>query len=265
MKRYTLQISLMLAVFMSPAFTAETKKTLVVGFGMHKPPYVFEKEDTGLEVEIFREAARAAGYEVTSFYGPMERVKAMLIKGQLDAITNTNANENLNVYKSEPFIEYQNYAIALKSRNLDIKTITDLKKYSISSFQRARALLGDEFAKMAEGNPLYHEFADQKLRNIQLYKKRVDVVIADKRNFEYFNTQLDKSMDQHQEITFYKLFKPFSYQAAFRSQEVMKDFNSGLAVIKKNGTYKKLENKYRFPNTFNKKTELEISNYLVRI
>lgn len=249
MMKFTLQFSLIFAALTSTSLSTESKKSLLVGFGMHKPPYVFEKEDTGLEVEIFREAARAAGYEVKTFYGPMERIKAMLIKGQLDAITNTNSNETLNVYNSVPFIEYHNYAIALKSRNLEIKTIADLKKFSISSFQRARILLGNEFAKMADANPNYHEFADQKLRNIQLYKKRVDVVIADKRIFEYFNTQLDKSMDQHQEITYFNLFKPYNYQAAFRTEEVMRNFNAGLAEIKKNGTYRKIENKYKFHNS----------------
>lgn len=230
-------------VFLTQAFS-ETKKVLTVGFGMNKPPYVLENENSGLEVEIFREAARAAGYEIKSFFGPMERIKIMMIRGDLDAITNTNINERLNFYNSVPFIEYQNYAIALKKKNLKIKKVADLKNYSIASFQRARDLLGEDFAKVANQNKQYTEFADQKMRNTQLYKERVDVIIADKRIFKYFNTQLGPTIDHEQPVTMYNIFKVNTYQAAFHSEEIMKKFNQGVAKIRKNGTYHRLELKY---------------------
>lgn len=233
-----------IGVLYSAAINAETNKTLLIGFGMDKPPYVLEKEDSGLEVEIFREAARAAGYEIKSFFGPMERLKSKIKNTELDAISITNLNDKLPFYNSMPFITYHNYAIALKRKNLKIKTIADLKNYSITSFQRSRDLLGSEFAKMANENPQYREFADQKLRNIQLFKNRADVAIADKRIFEYFNTQLDSTIHHNQEVVMYDLFKANHYQAAFRSQAIMKKFNQGLLEIKKNGTYDKLEAKY---------------------
>lgn len=245
LKRVTFLVLLLTIGSLYSAVTcAETKRTLIVGFGMNKPPYVFEKEDSGLEVEIFREAARAAGFEIKSFFGPMERIKSKLKNGELDAITNTNLYENLNFYNSMPFITYQNFAIALKKKNLKIKTIADLKNYSVTSFQRSRDLLGSEFTKMANQNPQYREFADQKLRNIQLFKERADVAIADKRIFEYFNTQLDETVDFNQPVVMYDLFKASHYQAAFRSEIVMKKFNQGLLEIRKNGVYAKLENKY---------------------
>lgn len=245
MKKFNLQVLLLaLGLTSSTLIYAETKTTLVVGFGMNKPPYVFEKEDSGLEVELFREAARAAGYEIKSFFGPMERLKSKIINGELDAITNTNINENLHLFNSMPFITYHNFAIALKKKNLKIKTIADLKNHSVTSFQRSRDLLGSEFAAMAAANPQYREFADQKLRNIQLYKGRADVAIADKRIFNYFNTQLEGAADNTQDIVLYDLFKAMSYQAGFRSEAIMKKFNEGLLKIKANGTYERLEKKY---------------------
>lgn len=233
-----------IGILYSSHAACETKKTLLVGFGMNKPPYVFEKENTGLEVDLFREAAKAAGFEVKSYFGPMERLKTKMINGELDAITNTNVNENLKLYSSLPFITYHNFAFALKKKNLKIKTIADLKKYSITSFQRSRDLLGSEFSKMANENPQYREFADQKLRNIQLFKGRVDVAIADKRIFHYFSSQLDSTVDYNQPVVMYDLFKANQYQAAFRSEAVMKKFNEGLLKIKKNGTYSRIENRY---------------------
>ena len=239
-----LVVPLVIGVFYSTLVGAETKRVLIVGFGMNKPPYVLEKENSGLEVEIFREAAKVSGYEIKPYFGPLERLKISMRNGQLDAITITNADENLPFHNSMPFISYRNYAIALKKKKLKIKTIADLKKYSITSFQRSRELLGSEFTKMANENPQYREFADQKIRNVLLFKERADVAIADKRIFEYFNSQLDSTIDHNQPVVMYDLFKVMHYQAAFRSEEIMKKFNEGLLEIKKNGTYEKLENKY---------------------
>jgi polar amino acid transport system substrate-binding protein len=245
MKRIILLVlTLTVGVLTSALIYAETKKTLIVGFGMNKPPYVFENENSGLEVEIFREAARAAGYEIKPFFGPLERLKSKMQSGELDAIAVTNVNENLHYYSSLPFVTYHNYAIALKKKNLKIKTIADLKNYSITSFQRSRNLLGSDFEKMTKENPQYREFADQKLRNVQLYKERVDVAIADKRIFEYFNTQLNSTININQPIIMYDLFKKNQYQAAFHSEAVMKNFNKGLLEIKQNGVYEKIEIKY---------------------
>jgi len=229
--------------FSSVCSSVEPKKVLIIGFSTNKPPYVFEKEKSGLEVEIFREALRSVGHEMDPFFGPMERLKLMLINGELDAISNTNLNEGLKFYNSVPFIKYHNFAIALKKRKLKIKTISDLKNYSIASFQRARDLLGSEFTKMANANPEYHEFAEQKIRNKMLYKERLDVVVADKRIFEYFNTQLETTVHK-QPVIYYDIFNVLEYQAAFRSEDMMKKFNKGIADIKKNGLYKKLEDKY---------------------
>ncbi len=97
---------------------------------------------------------------------------------------------------------------------------------------------------MIDKNLQYHEVADQKLRNAQLYKERVEVVIADKRIFKYFNTHLDKSINHNQPVIIYDIFKKNPYEAAFRSKAVMQKFNEGLAIIKRNGTYRKLEAKY---------------------
>ena len=53
-------------------------QALHVGFGTHKPPYVFEGEPRGLEYEIVSRAAANAGFELTAYYAPMERLHLML-------------------------------------------------------------------------------------------------------------------------------------------------------------------------------------------
>ena len=65
-------------------------QALHVGFGTHKPPYVFEGEPRGLEYESVTRAAANAGFELTAYYAPMERLHLMLRRGEIDAITTTH-------------------------------------------------------------------------------------------------------------------------------------------------------------------------------
>ena len=60
---------------------------LRVGFGTHKPPYLFEGQGRGLEYDIVVAAARSAGYTTEIHYLPLERLHLLLRRGEIDAIT----------------------------------------------------------------------------------------------------------------------------------------------------------------------------------
>lgn len=175
-----------------PSFMA-VAEPLRLGFGTNKPPYVFEGEARGLEYEIVVAAAQRAGLLVEVSYAPMERLHLMLRRGLIDAIATTNTQSGISAFYSEPYITYQNVAVALRERHYNIQRIADLGQYSVSAFQRARFLLGNEFQRMAESNPRYHEEARQIARNRLLYSGRIDVVVADMRIFRYFNRDVTGS------------------------------------------------------------------------
>lgn len=151
-----------LMLLLAPAALAEP---LRIGFGTHKPPYVFEGEARGLEYEIVVAAVRAAGYEPQVHYAPMERLHFSLRHGELDGIATTNPRSGIPAYYSDTYIHYHNAVVALASRGYRIDAIADLGHYSISSFQRARYLLGPEFQAMVAENPRYREEAQQINRN----------------------------------------------------------------------------------------------------
>ncbi len=134
-------------------------QTLRVGFGTNKPPYIFESEARGLEHDIVMAAAQRGGMEPVANFAPMERLSLMLSKGQLDVIATTNERSGGAIFYSDVYIRYQNVAVALRARNLDIQRISDLVGYSVNAFQRARFLLGSEFEAMAANNPRYREEA----------------------------------------------------------------------------------------------------------
>lgn len=221
-----------------------TAEELRIGFGTHKPPYIFQGEQRGLEYDIVVAAARAGGMQVIPSYAPLERLHRAYSRGDLDGIASTRLQGGVNSFYTQPYISYQHVAIALSARNYRIERIADLGNYSIRAFQRARIVLGEEFQRMAEANPRYHEEAQEIARNRLLYSGRVDVVIGDRRVLQYFNREVYRQVDVSQPITEYRLFPPTSYQLGMRDQSARNRFDQGLAEIIASGEYAQIERRY---------------------
>ncbi|VXC57753.1 Polar amino acid transport system substrate-binding protein [Pseudomonas sp. 8Z] len=223
---------------------AASAEQLNVGFGSNKPPYVFEGEPRGLEYELVGRAAQNAGFEVVAYYMPMERLHLMLRRGEIDAITTTNQNSGVSAYYSDVYIYYRNFAVALAERAYRIDTIADLGRHSISTFQRARQLMGPEFERMASSNPQYREEAQQINRNRLLYSGRVDVVVGDERIIRYFNKLVADQVDVTQPLTWYELFPPTPYRVGFRLDSQRLRFNAGLHQLRESGEYERIIQRY---------------------
>lgn len=239
--RMLLRVWPWLLVLLAPAVMAEP---LHIGFGTHKPPYIYEGEARGLDYELVAAAVRAAGYELEAHYAPMERLHLALRRGDLDGIATTNPNSGIGAYYSATYIYYHNVALALTARGYRITSIAELGKHSISTFQRARFLLGPEFQAMAAGNSRYREEAQQLNRNRLLYSGRVEVVVGDPRIMRYFNHEVADQVDTSQPVTQYMLFPPTAYSVGFRQQEQRERFDRGLAAIRASGEYLEIEQRY---------------------
>ncbi len=220
-------------------------RVLRLGFGTNKPPYVFENDRRGLEYDIVVAAARRAGFEVEPVFAPLARLRRMLAERAVDGITITGPQTGDKVCYTQPYIEYHNVAMALTSRHLQIDSIADLARYSVSSFQRSRALLGPDYDRMAGANPRYREEANQITRNLLLYSGRIDVIVGDRRIINYFNKNLRDQVDVTQAVTVYDLFKPNRYSVGFIDPANCAAFDIGLAELRKSGDYGRIERKYR--------------------
>ncbi|MBV1775981.1 transporter substrate-binding domain-containing protein [Burkholderiaceae bacterium DAT-1] len=218
--------------------------TLRVGFSNNKPPYIFEKERRGLEYDIVVSALVEAGFEVKPFFAPIERLHVMIAHRQLDAITTTNSQSGLTLAYSDPYIEYQNYAVALSARKVELNQMADLANYSVSSFQRARKLLGPEFEQVMINHPKYVEEGDQGVRNLLLFSGRVDVVVGERRIIEWFSANRPGKVNMRQPVTWYKLFPPTSYSVGFVRADYRDLFNVALAGIRRKGRYADIERRY---------------------
>ena len=224
--------------------TSAQAERLNVGFGTHKPPYVFEGEPRGLEYDLVNQAARHAGFELDAHYAPMERLHLMLRRGEIDAIATTHERSGVEAFYSDIYIHYHNAAVALAKRGYRIERIADLRGHSISTFQRARWLLGEEFQRMAEHNPDYREEAQQINRNRLLYSGRVDVVVGDRRIIRYFDAEVAGQVDVTQPLTWYAIFAPTPYRLGFRFDAQRQRFNQGLRLLRESGEYAAITRRY---------------------
>ena len=225
----------------SRASAAELK----IIFSKYTPPYVFE-DGTGIVVDIVRTALEAGGHKITPVYVPIERGFKMFAEKQVDGTTIIQESSGLKAEYSENFMQYHNRAFALKSRNLAIHSVADLRDKSVVAFQNADQYLGTEFARAVVGNPQYREMAQQEAQTQMLLLGRIDVAVMDESIFRYYRLKLitERKADKAGEVIGYDIFAPTPYKAAFVDGKLRDDFNKAIAAMRKDGRYEAIYRKY---------------------
>lgn len=215
-----------------------------VGMGLSKPPYIMESGDSGMEYEIAEKALAAGGCKMIPLQFPPARALALLRAGQLDAMLTVDEGIGGNDYFSDPYLTYRNVAITLASRHIELKSIEDLRSYSVGAFQNANAILGPRFKAVAASHPHYKEYPQQIIQDKMLFTGRIDVAVGDQLIFRYFSTRLEPSIDGRQQLVFHYIFPPNPRKAVFRDSALRDRFNEGLRTIRRNGVYDAVVHKY---------------------
>lgn len=239
------------ALFYGPGSLA---KEINIGIGSTLAPYVLSSHDEGIEVDIIREALKAKGYTANFKYLPNLRIPMLLGNRKLDAASINAAYKIENdigsaLYASDTVITYQNYAIALKRKQFDIKSIRDLADKNILAFQNATRYLGEEYAFIVNDNSNYKETHKQYLQVKQLLGNRIDIVISDKNVFLYWKSMIESkvnldSSNNNEDLIFYDIFSESPRVCKFHDKKLRDAFNKGLELIHQNGMYEKILKKY---------------------
>jgi polar amino acid transport system substrate-binding protein len=234
-------------IFMCTALvsTVASARELKIIFSQYTPPYVFEN-GTGIVVDIVRTALESSGYKVQPVYVPIGRGFQMFQAKEVDGTTIIQESSGLKAEYSEFFMQYHNRAFALKSRDLSIRNIGDLKDKSVVGFQNATKYLGEEFGRMAAGNSKYKEMAQQEAQTHMVLLGRIDVAVMDESIFRYYREKLiaEGKADKSKEYVGFDIFPPTPYRAAFNDAKVRDDFNKGIAAMRKDGRYDAVYRKY---------------------
>jgi polar amino acid transport system substrate-binding protein len=231
-----------LIAFCSFSFAAE--RTVLVGVGLSKPPYIIQKNNSGAELEIVKRGLEVAGYDMRIRYMPLKRISHELNGGMLDAGMSLRAYMAVDGFFSNEIITYQNYAITRDGAGITLRKISDLASFRVTAFQNASRLLGPEFQNAVALNRQYHEVANQALQVKMLVKGRTDVVISDFRIFLHFKKQIEREEKQKYRIQFHALFPKSPYRVAFRDKTIRDNFDQAIEEMRQSGEYDAILQKY---------------------
>jgi len=219
-----------------------------MAFGEKIPPFCFPETDSGIEVEVMREALAYRGHVLRPRYYSFARIPIAFKAGEVDAAM-TDLGEDMTswgAFYGNPAVWYDNVFITLKERNLVITRPEDLQGLTVISFAGA-ARRYPEWLDPVRKAGHYYEQNDQALQVLTLNRGRYDVVLSDRNIFKYFTLQLKlnrsfkpKPVTEH---SFVKL-NMADYRPVFRDRAIRDDFNEGLKHLKDSGRFQAIYHKY---------------------
>ncbi len=240
------RLVIVLILFFS--FTASARNVRVA-FGEKLPPFIIPESNSGIELDIVKEALALKGHKLIPVYLPMGRISLAFKNKEVDVVM-MDVGERLDVfggiYGDAPVL-YDNYFITLKKKHLKITKPEDLKGLRINSFVGALKRYPEWLTEVAKTDD-YSEKNDQSVQPMLLNLERVDVVLSDINIFKYYS-QKAKSSTPHfvqSEVTYHSFTdaKPIHYKPVFQDKKTRDDFNLGLRELVKNGRIKEITNRY---------------------
>lgn len=243
-------VRLFIFIYLSSSivYAAEEKaKTIKVVFGIFRPPYVFEKTDKGLDIEIAEAVFSRMKIKAERLHSPNERALKEIEEGKVDAVVGISVDSELKkVCFTEPILLYDNVAISKQKTNVNLKSVADLKKYSFLSFSKASRYLGDEYKNLVTNLNRDTDTTNQRRQNILFWEDKVNIIILDLNVFKFYRKELSSSLITNEEVVIHRIFdvKANPRVVAFNQKDLCVKFNKGLSEIKSDGTYQKIFEKY---------------------
>ncbi|PKI17930.1 amino acid-binding protein [Colwellia sp. 12G3] len=221
-------------------------KEIVMAFSQDIPPYIIEKNNTGIEIDIISSALAYKGHTLKPLYYPLGRVPLAYVQNLVDAAMGDMGVELKGAFYGNPAVIYDNVFITLKSRKIVINKPSDLNPLLVASFQGAEKRYAHWLEKVVNEKRFFG-VSDQLKQVKLLHLGRFDVVLCDRYIFKYFVNQIkliDKleisAVEEHPFIT----VDPMNYRPVFRDKKIRDDFNLGLSYLKESGAFQKIYDKY---------------------
>jgi polar amino acid transport system substrate-binding protein len=212
--------------------------------GLSKPPFIIEDNNSGIELDIFHSAFGKHNKEVTFIHVPFGRSRTSFHRLNADGIITVLPDyQHPKAFVSEPYIIYQNVAVSLRENKFVIDDIKSLSGKSIIAFQNAKKYLGDDYLKTINSSMEYREIADQMKQIEMLFSRRTEVIILDINIFKYF-VKTHTSGQYSQKFNIHYIFNERPYAAAFKTEENKMLFDKGIKLIKQEGIYQTIMDKY---------------------
>ncbi|MDP5213840.1 transporter substrate-binding domain-containing protein [Pseudoalteromonas tunicata] len=212
------------------------EKPLILATTAYIPPYVIESNERGIQLSIIRRAfdlGQLGAFKVE--FMSNKRMVASLLNGEVDMTI--NAPDNLEgIYYSEPVLYYENVAVALKNKNLDLRSSANFNGLSVFAFQNAASFLGKDFSLSINKMKSYDEVVNQMAQIDHLMKGWVDVIVIEKRVFNFYLAEYKKT-HRVDEVSIFTIFGQAPRPMAFRDKILRDKFNVFLLQFKQSLEY----------------------------
>jgi len=229
--------------FAAPGQAAQVR----MAFGEKISPFCVPETDTGIEIEIIREALAFRGHTLKPMYYPFARVPLAFRADQVDAaMSDLGQDLGAKAYYGDPAVFYDNVFITLKERGLSIKRPEDLRGLRVIAFPGALKRYPAWLTEVQKDNR-YYEQSNQSLQVLTLAAGHYDVVLSDRNIFKYFTLQLKKEKNfqpKPVQLHSFVALNPSDYRPVFKDAGIRDDFNAGLKHLKKIGRVDAIYKKY---------------------
>ncbi|WP_082133782.1 ABC transporter substrate-binding protein [Vogesella sp. EB] len=224
--------------------------TVRVGFPEAIPPWVQPGGRAGIAIELLRSVLQAEGLHLHPVQQPYARRLQAYRRGQLDALYDIGPqqqqHEQLNGSISQPLHSFDNVAVALGRRQLEIEQLGDLARWRVMAWDGAGNSLPagyDRLLALADGN--YLEAGNQGHQLVNLLAGRVDVILSDRLIFEWQRRQLfPASLEHTPSLRIYPLLPPKEAGLLFRDSGLRARVDARIRALKASPQYQAIFTRY---------------------
>ncbi|WP_414828761.1 substrate-binding periplasmic protein [Alteromonas sp. H39] len=206
------------------------------------PPWAFydgEQGVVGIDVDILKHAFNELGYETEFHLLAYNRLIKDFRDGKYD-VASPAAFTADHGYLSTYYLPFEDVAVSLKSRQLTIADIQDLKGKRVIAYQSARNVLGEEFADAVNGNS-YLEEAEREVQLTLLKNGKTDVVVGEKRLLTYIMNKLYPNVA----LTIHPIFEVKPYGAILKQEFLRDRLNQQIKKMQATGEYQQIMEKWQ--------------------
>ncbi|WP_410499614.1 substrate-binding periplasmic protein [Chitinibacter sp. S2-10] len=235
-------------VLVCPTAQAEHVKVI---FGQSRPPFVNEKTQSGISIELMDEAFKRMDIHVNRQFGANRRMDVELKMGRVDIAVEVHPSDK-NIHYSQPFIIYRNFAISKDGK--DYPSWQSMAGRSVCAWQTAKESLGEAFAKAVPQFAEYQEYPDQTLQVFAWLSGGCDISLIDDTLFyESVRQLLKKSPELHAPDKAMLRLTPLPsahqlwWHVGFRSKTLRDQFDLVLQQMRADGSYQRIRERYNQP------------------
>jgi len=235
-------VLLLLILILSINFCFAKSKNLIIA-SSEGPPHMINSTSHGIDLDIVQAVLFKLGHAVKFEFTGLARAKNLVISHEYDAIAPIFwQHDELGFYTSLPIVKYKPTVFSLKDNKFTPKTLSDLKGFSIATFQGAPGYFGAEFRLLAN-TPLYQEIVNMSVLPELLAKDRFDYVVLDKYIFYYY-FRLKKHTRDSSIFTEHHLIPEVPASVGFYDKKLRDEFNKELKSFYQSKAYYRIIERY---------------------